>query len=246
MIVNGKQVKLFADGADLAGMLEMYAEPYVAGFTTNPTLMRKAGVTDYVGFANTVVSAIPDRPISFEVLSDDMGEMEEQARTLAAIGDNVYVKVPVTDTRGVFTGDVISRLARSGIKLNVTALLSVEQVEAVADCLTDTPACVSVFAGRVADTGRDPIPVMRSALKILKSRRSAELIWASPRELLNVVQAAAIGCHIITATNDIIKKLPLIGKDLDQFSLETVRMFHDDARAAGYEVPVLPRDEAIV
>jgi transaldolase len=246
MIVNGKQVKLFADGADLAGMLEMYAEPYVSGFTTNPTLMRKAGVTDYVGFAAAAVAAIPDRPISFEVLSDDMSEMEVQARTLAAIGENVYVKIPVTDTHGVFTGDVISRLACAGIKLNVTALLSVEQVDAVAECLTDVPACVSVFAGRIADTGRDPVPVMRAALKALKPRRSAELIWASPRELLNVVQAASIGCHIITATNDIIKKLPVIGKDLDQFSLETVRMFHDDARAAGYEVPVGLPDEAVV
>jgi transaldolase len=227
-------------------MLEMYAEPYVSGFTTNPTLMRKAGVTDYVGFATAAVAAIPDRPISFEVLSDDMSEMEAQARTLAAIGQNVYVKIPVTDTHGVFTGDVISRLTCTGIKVNVTALLSLEQVEAVAARLTDVPACVSVFAGRIADTGRDPMPVMRAALKILRPRRSAELIWASPRELLNVIQAASIGCHIITATNDIIKKLPIIGKDLDQFSLETVCMFHDDARAAGYDVPVGPRDEAVV
>ena len=164
MIIDGKQVKLFADGADLAGMLEMYAEPYVSGFTTNPTLMRKAGVTDYVEFARQAVSAIPDRPISFEVLSDDMGEMEAQARTLAAIGENVYAKIPVTDTYGAFTGDVVSRLASSGIKVNVTALLSTDQVKDVAECLTDTPAYVSVFAGRIADTGRDPVPVMRAAL----------------------------------------------------------------------------------
>lgn len=246
MIVEGKHVKLFADGADLAGMLEMYAEPYVSGFTTNPTLMRKAGVRDYLEFARSAVAAIPDRPISFEVLSDRTDDMERQARLLAALGSNVYVKIPVTDTSGVFTGDVVGRLAAAGVMVNVTALLSTEQVAAVAECLTDTPAFVSVFAGRVADTGRDPLPLMQTALELLAARPAAELIWASPRELLNVVQAAQIGCHIITATNDIIKKLPLIGKDLHEFSLETVQMFHHDARAAGYELAAAPEDEVVV
>lgn len=246
MIVEGRHVKLFADGADLAGMLEMYAEPYVSGFTTNPTLMRQAGVRDYLEFARSVVTAIPDRPISFEVLSDRTDDMERQARLLAALGPNVYVKIPVTDTSGAFTGDVVGRLASAGVMVNVTALLSTEQVAAVVERLTDTPAFVSVFAGRVADTGRDPIPLMEAALKLLAARPSAELIWASPRELLNVVQAAQIGCHVITATNDIIKKLPLIGKDLHEFSLETVRMFHHDARAAGYELAAAPEDEVAV
>lgn len=246
MIVEGKQVKLFADGADLAGMLEMYAEPYVSGFTTNPTLMRQAGVQDYLEFARAAVAAIPDRPISFEVLSDRIDDMERQARLLASLGPNVYVKIPVTDTNGVFTGDVVRRLAAAEVMVNVTALLSTQQVAAVVECLTETPAFVSVFAGRVADTGRDPIPVMESALELLASRPSAELIWASPRELLNVVQAAQIGCHIVTATTEIIRKLPLIGKDLHEFSLETVRMFHHDARAAGYALAVTPDDEVVV
>ena len=245
MKIHGKQVKLYADGADLAGMLEMYADPCVSGFTTNPTLMRQAGVTDYLNFARAVVSAIPDRPISFEVMSDDFAEMEEQGRLLASLGQNVHVKIPVTNVGGVFAGPVVRRLAEAGVKVNVTALLTTAQVAAVAEHLTETPSSVSVFAGRIADTGRDPVPVMEEALQILAVRPQAELIWASPRELLNVVQAAAIGCHVITATNDIIRKLPLLGKDLNEFSLETVRMFHHDARAAGYRLSRTPSDETV-
>jgi len=229
-------IKLFADGADKAGMLEMYENPLVSGFTTNPTLMRKAGVTDYLAFATDVVEAIPDRPISFEVLSDDFQEMYQEARVLAGLGANVYVKVPVTNTRGAFAGPLVQRLTAEDVKVNVTALLSIEQVARVAGCLGDTPAYVSVFAGRIADTGRDPVPLMADALDLLRSRAGVELIWASPRELLNVVQAAEIGCHVITATNDILRKLALVGKDLHEYSLETVKMFHDDAQAAGFEL----------
>ena len=233
-------VKLFADGADKAGMLEMYERPFVSGFTTNPTLMRKAGITDYLGFAREIVAAIPDRPISFEVLSDDFDEMEAQAHVLARLGDSVYVKVPVMNTHGHFCGPLVRRLAADGVKVNVTALMSVEQVAAVAECITDVPSFVSVFAGRIADTGCDPVPIMAAALEVLRPLPNAELIWASSRELLNIVQAAEIGCHVITATNDIIKKLPLLGKDMLEFSLETVRMFHDDARAAGFELDLAP------
>lgn len=229
-------VKLFADGADKAGMLEMYGRPFVSGFTTNPTLVRKAGITDYLGFAREIVDAIPDRPISFEVFSDDFDQMAAQANILAGLGDNVYVKVPVTNTQGRFSGPLVRRLAAGGIKVNVTALMSVEQVVAVAECITDVPSFVSVFAGRIADTGRDPVPIMAAALEVLRRLPNAELIWASPREPLNIVQAAAIGCHVITATSDIIKKLPLLGKDLHEYSLETVRMFHDDARSAAFEL----------
>jgi transaldolase len=198
--------------------------------------MRTAGVTDYLGFARGILSLIPDRPISFEVFSDDFSAMQREAHVLAALGSNVYVKVPVSNTRGEFSGRLIRSLAGEGVKLNVTALMSVDQVRAVVDCMNETPAYVSVFAGRIADTGRDPLPLMKEALEVLRPVPSAELIWASPRELLNVVQAAEIGCHVITATNDIIRKLPLLGKDLLEFSLETVRMFHDDARAAGFEL----------
>lgn len=236
MTRQGVGVKLFADGADRAGMLEMYAHPHVSGFTTNPTLMRKAGVTDYLGFARGILNLIPDKPISFEVFSDDFDAMAREAHVLAALGNNVYVKVPVSNTRGEFSGGLVRRLVRDGVKVNVTALMSVDQVRAIAECLDDTPSYVSVFAGRIADTGRDPVPLMAEALEMLRPLPSAELIWASPRELLNVVQASEIGCHVITATNDIIKKLPLLGKDLLEFSLETVRMFHDDARAAGFEL----------
>jgi transaldolase len=202
--------------------------------------MHKAGITDYLGFAREIVAAIPDRPISFEVFSDDLDEMEAQARVLARLGDNVYVKVPVTNTRGHFCGPLVRRLAADGIKVNVTALMCVDQVAAVAECLTDVPSFVSVFAGRIADTGRDPVPIMAAAMQVLRQRPHAELIWASPRELLNVVQAAEIGCHVITATNDILRKLSLVGKDLREYSLETVRMFHEDARAAGFTLDHAP------
>lgn len=237
MNIQELKIKLFADGADLAGMKEMYANPLIQGFTTNPTLMRKAGVLDYTAFAHQVLNAIPDRPVSFEVFADEFGEMERQARTIASWGDNVYVKIPVTNTKGESSAVLIKRLSRAGVKLNVTALLTLEQVKVVTEHLAlETPAIISVFAGRIADTGRDPMPIMAEAVKIMKAKPKAELIWASPRELLNVFQADSIGCHIITATNDILKKLLLVGKDLGTYSLETVKMFHDDAKAAGYSI----------
>jgi transaldolase len=229
------KIKIFADGADKAGMIAMYRNPAIKGFTTNPTLMRKAGVTDFEAFARDVLAAIPDRPISFEVFSDDFAEMERQARRIASWGANVYVKIPVTDTAGAGSEPLIARLAASGVKLNVTALMTVAQVERVARALVDgVPACVSVFAGRIADSGRDPVPIMRDALNVLAAVPSAELIWASPRELFNIVQADALGVHIITVTNDLLAKLGTLGTDLDAFSLETVRMFYRDAEAARF------------
>jgi transaldolase len=231
------KVKLFADGADLDGMKEMAANPLIRGFTTNPTLMRKAGVADYRAFARDVLAAIPDRPVSFEVFADDFSEMESQALEIASWGRNVNVKIPVSNTKGEFAGTLIERLSKRGVQLNVTALLTLEQVERVTERLApQTPAIVSVFAGRIADTGVDPMPIMKKAVQVLKGRPKAELIWASPRELLNVFQADAVGCHIITATNDILKKLPLVGKDLGKYSLETVEMFYKDAKAAGFTI----------
>lgn len=231
------KVKLFADGADLGGIKEMAGDPLIAGFTTNPTLMRKAGVADYKAFAHQVLAVVGQRPISFEVFADEFGEMEKQALEIASWGKNVNVKVPVTNTRGEFCGPLIERLARAGVQLNVTAVMTLDQVKRITDKLApETPAIVSVFAGRIADTGRDPVPLMAEAVKILKSKPKAELIWASPRELLNVFQADSVGCHIITATNDILKKLSLVGKDLDRYSLETVEMFYKDASAAGYSI----------
>ena len=231
------RIKLFADGADLTTIRRLAADPLIQGFTTNPTLMRKAGVSDYAAFAQDVVKAIGDRPISFEVFSDDFDEMEGQAREIATWGDGVYVKIPVTNTKAEFSGDLLRRLTGSGIRVNVTALLTVAQVRQVAACLqADVPSCVSVFAGRIADTGRDPIPIMSESVSVLKALPQAELIWASPRELLNVIQADQVGCHIITATADVLAKLKLVGKDLDEFSLDTVKMFRDDAVAAGFSV----------
>ena len=229
------RVKIFADGADRAGMVEMYARSYIAGFTTNPTLMRQAGVTDYAAFAQDILRAIPDRPISFEVFSDDLAEMERQARIIAGWGENVVVKIPITNTRGEPTTAVVRRLTQAGVKINVTALLTLEQVRATAETVRGgAPCLVSVFAGRIADTGRDPVPHMVAALELLQVAPNAELVWASPREVLNIFQADAIGCHIITVTNDLLKKLAVAGKDLAAFSLETVQMFHTDARRAGY------------
>ena len=237
MVSSTLRVKIFADGADRAGMLDMYRHPLVKGFTTNPTLMRKAGVADYRAFAHDILREIPDRPISFEVFSDDFGEMERQAREIARWGDNVYVKIPVTNTLGESSEAVIRTLARAEVKLNVTALLALDQVRVVGAALGGgPPACVSVFAGRVADTGRDPVPLMAAAVELLRPYPNIELIWASPRELLNIFQADAIGCHIITVTNDILKKLPLIGKDLADYSLDTVKMFFDDGRKAGFSL----------
>jgi transaldolase len=233
--VAGLKVKIFADGADKRGMLEMYKQTFIHGFTTNPTLMRKAGIANYEEFAKDILREISDRPISFEVFSDEFDEMERQAKKIASWGNNVYVKIPVTNTRRQSSAALIRHLSQNGIKLNVTALLTVPQVREVAGALTSgVPACVSVFAGRVADTGRDPLPIMIDALEILRPLSAAELIWASPRELLNVFQADAIGCHIITVTNDLLKKLMLVGKDLDDYSLDTVKMFYDDARQAGF------------
>jgi transaldolase len=231
------KVKLFADGADLAGIKEMAANPAIMGFTTNPTLMRKAGVADYKAFALQALKVVTGRPISFEVFADEFGEMEGQAHEIASWGKNIYVKIPVSNTKGEFAGPVIERLARAGVQVNVTALMTVDQVRRVTERLAgDTPAIISVFAGRIADTGRDPMPIMAESVKAMKAKPRAELIWASPRELLNVVQAAQVGCHIITATNDILKKLPLLGKDLDRYSLETVEMFYNDAKTAGYSI----------
>jgi transaldolase len=235
--VRSLRVKLFADGADLAGMKEMAANPLIKGFTTNPTLMRKAGIADYRAFARDVLAAIADRPVSFEVFADDFAEMEGQALEIASWGPNVNVKIPVTNTRGQFAGPLIERISRAGVKVNVTAVMTPAQVERITERLdAKTPAIISVFAGRIADTGIDPMPIMAKAVHIMKAKPRAELIWASPRELLNVFQAEAVGCHIITATNDILKKLSLVGKDLDKYSLETVEMFYKDAKAAGYSI----------
>ena len=232
------RVKIFADGADLEGLKRMSTQPWITGFTTNPTLMRKAGVTDYRRFAHEVLSIVPDRPVSFEVFADDFAEMERQARAIASWGPNVNVKIPVTNTRRESAGPLIRRLSRAGVQVNVTAVFTLEQVKAIATSLAeDTPAIVSVFAGRIADTGVDPVPAMGEALKILQARPRAELLWASPREVLNVVQASEIGCHIITVTADLLAKLSLLGKDHEDYSLETVDMFHRDAAAAGYTIP---------
>ncbi len=231
------RVKIFADGADLAGILALYSNPLIKGFTTNPTLMRKAGIEDYETFARAVLAAVPDRPVSFEIFADEPVEMMRQARMIASWGDNVFVKIPVTTTDGSSCGKLIHWLSSEGLKLNVTALFTLDQVREVTECLDrTTPACVSVFAGRIADTGLDPVPLMRQAVQILKARPKAELIWASPRELLNIFHADEVGCQIITVTNDILAKLGLVGKDLATYSLETVTMFRNDAVSAGYTI----------
>jgi transaldolase len=228
-------VKIFADGADKSAMLDLYRNPLIQGFTTNPTLMRKAGITDYEAFARDIVAAIPDRPISLEVFADDFEDMHRQACKIATWGANVYVKIPVTNTRRESAAPLVRKLTGAGVKLNVTALLTLDQTrETVAALKGGAPSCISIFAGRIADTGRDPVPLMKEAVDLLAPHKQMELIWASPRELLNVFQADAIGCHIITATSDILKKLTLVGKDLTDYSLETVKMFHDDAQSSGF------------
>jgi transaldolase len=233
--VAGLSVKIFADGADLPDMVALYRQPYIRGFTTNPTLMNKAGIQDYRAFARAVLTAIPDRPISFEVFSDEFSDMERQAREIATWGDHVYVKIPVTNTRREPAYELVHRLSHAGVKVNVTAILTLSQVRNVVDALRGgAPSCVSVFAGRMADTGRDPVPLMAAAVELLLIEPKAELIWASPRELLNIFHADAIGCHIITVTHDILKKLDLVGKDLSEVSLDTVKMFYGDARKAGF------------
>lgn len=231
------RVRIFADGADLDSMMEMRANPIIQGFTTNPTLMRKAGVADYRAFARKVLAAIPDRPISFEVLSDDFDTMYRQAIELSSWGPNVYVKIPITDTHGASSSDLLKRLSSEGVRTNVTAITTLDQVARAAIDVSNGPAAsISVFAGRIADTGMDPVPVMRRAVEILAPYPHLELLWASPRELLNIFQADEVGCHIITVKTDILRKLDLVGKDLAEFSLETVQMFVRDAKHAGLEL----------
>jgi transaldolase len=233
--VEKLQVKIFADGADRSGMLEMAAKPFIKGLTTNPTLMRKAGIADYRAFALEILRDIPDKPISFEVFSDEFEEMERQAMEIAGWGKNVYVKIPVSNTRRQPSYDLVRKLSARGVKVNVTALMTTAQVKSVTDVLDrSVPSYISVFAGRIADTGRDPVPLMAEALNMMKPKPKAELIWASPRELLNIFQADAIGCHVITVTNDILKKLSLVGYELGEYSLDTVKMFHNDAKEAGF------------
>ncbi|HEY6824856.1 MAG TPA: transaldolase [Steroidobacteraceae bacterium] len=229
------RVKIFADGADRARMLELRAKPYIMGFTTNPTLMRRAGVTDYRAFARGILAAITDKPVCFEVLADDFLDMERQAFEIASWAANVYVKIPITNTRRASSVDLVRRLAAGGVKLNVTALMTLEQLRAVLPALNaNTPSYLSMFAGRIADTGIDPLPLLAQAAEMLKAIPSAGLVWASSRELLNIFQAEAAGCHAITLTSDILSKLFLIGHDLADYSLETVRMFYDDAQSAGF------------
>ena len=235
--ISSLGVKIFADGADKQGMLEMYSKPFIKGLTTNPTLMRKAGVGDYRAFCQDILSEIQDKPLSFEVFSDDFQEMERQALEISSWGENVYVKVPISNTKKEFCYPLVERLTREGVKVNVTAIMTVPQVESLARVLDPSiPSYISIFAGRIADTGIDPIPTMQAALEILRSNKKAELIWASPRELLNIFQADKIGCHVITVTNDILKKLSMVNYDLDEYSLDTVKMFFNDAVAAGYRL----------
>ena len=229
------RIKIFADGADRKAILDLYANPLIKGFTTNPTLMRQAGVKDYEAFAREILADIKDRPFSLEVFSDEFPEMERQAMKLAALGDNVYVKIPVTNTRRESAGPLIGRLAKRGVKVNATALLTLAQVSEIRDQLAGgPPSIISVFAGRIADTGVDPVPLMKSALETVSGHKNIEIIWASPREVFNIVQADQIGCHIITVTPELLKKLPMLGTDLADLSLETVKMFHRDATAAGF------------
>ncbi len=235
--VDQLKVQIFADGADRAGMLEMASKSIVKGLTTNPTLMRKAGVTDYKAFSLDILAQVKTKPISFEVFSDDFSEMERQAHEIASWGDNVYVKIPVTNTQRATCYEMVQRLAQAKIKVNVTALMTLAQVrDVVAVLQPDVPSYVSVFAGRIADTGRDPVPLMAAAVELLKLKPASELIWASPREMLNIFQADQIGCQVITVTNEIIKKLSLVGYDLDEYSLDTVKMFCTDALAAGFKL----------
>jgi len=237
MKMETMRVKLFADLANLQQLLELNKAPYIKGFTTNPTLMRKAGVSNYAQFAKEVLASVTDKPVSFEVFADDLAEMAEQAFEINSWGPNVYVKIPVMNTQRRNCYELIQYLTKAGVKINVTAIFTLEQVEAVVNALQGTQgAIVSVFAGRIADTGVDPVPVMKEALEIIGDNNKMELLWASPRELLNIVQADEVGCHIITATPDIIQKLALLNKDLEQFSLETVMMFYNDALKAGYNI----------
>lgn len=235
--VSDLSVKIFADGADIKGMVEMYKKPFISGFTTNPTLMKKAGVKNYKEFAQEVLIQIKDKPVSFEVFTDDFGEMERQAKEIATWGKNVFVKIPITNTKGIYSDDVVEKLSLSNVKVNVTAVMSIEQVKKITPALAKgAGGYISIFAGRIADTGVEPIFIMKEALEILAEYDNIELIWASPRELLNIIQAHEINCDIITVTNDILKKLELLGKDLNEFSLDTVKMFFNDAKSVGYSL----------
>ena len=231
------KIKLFADGADIEEMKAAYKEGRVSGFTTNPTLMKKAGITDYEAFAKNALREIPDLPISFEVFSDDFESMEKEARVIKAWGENINVKIPITNTKGESSAPLIKKLSGEGISLNITAMMTLDQVREVSEALNpEISSIVSVFAGRIADSGRDPVPIMKEAADILKPNPKAELLWASPREVLNVIQAEQTGCRIITMTNDILKKISLFGKDLDEYSLDTVKMFYNDAKASGFKL----------
>jgi len=237
MSLSNLKVKIFADGAEKAGILELNKNPMIKGFTTNPTLMAKVGIPNYEGFCRDLIAEIPDKPFSFEVFADDFSEMERQARMIGSWGSNVYVKLPITNTNREFVGPLATKLAGEGLKLNVTALLTLKQVRDIVPCLEGTPASyVSVFAGRVADTGVDPVPMMTEAVEALSVNPNLELIWASPRELLNIFQADAIGCQVITVTHDTLKKLSLVGKDLTEYSLDTVKMFYEDGKKAGFSI----------
>jgi len=239
------RIKIFADGADIKSMKALAANPMVKGFTTNPTLMRKANITDYVAFAHEVLAAIPNHPVSFEVFADEFSEMEAQALEIASWGKNVYVKIPVTNSKSASAVPLVQRLSKRGVQLNITAVFTLEQVEAITAALdADTPSVISVFAGRIADTGVDPMPLMAEAKRIARAKPKAELLWASPRELLNIFHADSVDCDIITVTPDVLAKLNLVGKDLDQYSLETVQMFYKDASAAGYSIPLGIREAA--
>ena len=231
------KIKLFADGADKTQILRFYANPLIRGFTTNPTLMRSAGVKNYEAFAREILDVIRDRPISFEVFADNFGEMERQARKIAAWGENVYVKIPISNTKRQSSMELAGQLAHSGVRVNITAVLTLDQVRAAANALTGgSPGIISIFAGRIADTGRDPVPTVAAAVDLVSAYSNIELIWASPRELLNIFQANDAGCHIITVPETILSKLETVGKDLDEFSLETVAMFHNDAARSGYQL----------
>lgn len=235
--VEDLKVQIFADGADKAGMLEMHAKPYIKGLTTNPTLMKKVGITDYRAFCKDILTHIKDKPLSFEVFSDDFAEMERQAIEIASWGNNVYVKIPVSNTKKETCYALVKKLTAQGVKVNVTAIMTLTQTRDVISVLNPTvPSYVSIFAGRIADTGRDPVPLMAAAVEMLKVAPASELIWASPRELLNIFQADEVGCQVITVTNDLIKKLTLVGYDLEDYSLDTVKMFYNDAVAAGFKL----------
>jgi len=234
---NDLKIKIFADGANIESIRILNEQPNIQGFTTNPTLMRQAGIQDYKAFALEVLNVVKDRPVSFEVFADDIDEMEAQAIEIATWGKNVNVKIPITNTKGESTNELVRRLSSKGIICNVTAIFTLEQLSGVVDVLDpNTPAILSIFAGRIADTGFDPVPLMREAVNIAKSKPLSEVLWASPRELLNIFQADEVGCHIITVTHDVLKKLEGVGKDLTVFSLETVAMFYRDAQSAGYSI----------